>query len=178
MARRSDEDLRQSAGRPVLMEFDKDLYWISPDDSVAAWSNTRTYGKPYAWIVLSDQWSLRAAVLFESREIRRRNQQSVETWIVNHYVAPAAGARLGLGSRRRAIVEFGWASLFRRREEKTGVGTSIETHFDNHRIYASFEYAFSPGRIVRLIESFELDARDRGQYGIHDHGFFQMIIGF
>ena len=28
------------------------------------------------------------------------------------------------------------------------------------------------------LESFELDERDRGQYGIHDHGFFQMIFGF
>jgi len=178
LAERSDKDRPQGAGRAILMEFDKDLYWISPDDSVAAWSNTRAYGKPYAWIVLSDRWSLRAAVLFESREIRRRNQQSVETLIVNHYVAPAAGARLGLGSRRRAIVEFGWASLFRRREEKTGLGTSIETDFDDHRIYASLEYAFSPSKIVRLIESFELDASDRGRYGIHDHGFFQIIIGF
>jgi hypothetical protein len=31
---------------------------------------------------------------------------------------------------------------------------------------------------VRLNEAFELDPEDRGQFGIHDHGFFQMIVGF
>jgi hypothetical protein len=167
-----------SAASGVLMAFDKDLYGISPDDTVAAWSNTRTYARPYTWIVLNDRWSLRAAILFESREIQRLNRQAVETSIENRYVAPAAGARLGLGSRQQSIVELGWTSLARRREEKTGAGASIRTDFDDHRIYAAFEYVFGPDRIVRLIESFELDANDRGQYGIHDHGFFQMIIGF
>jgi hypothetical protein len=31
---------------------------------------------------------------------------------------------------------------------------------------------------VRSNEAFELDSEDRGQFGIHDHGFFQMIVGF
>ncbi len=168
----------QPAVSDVLMEFDKDLYWINPEDSVTAWRSTRTYAKPYAWIVLNDRWSLRGAVQFESREIRRRNRQSVEMSIKNHYVAPSVGARLGLGSHRQSIVELGWASLSRRREERTGTGTSNETAFDDHRIYAALEYVLSPDKIVRLIESFELDAGDRGEYGIHDHAFFQMIFGF
>jgi hypothetical protein len=178
LTERSDRNRPRGAGGLILMEFDKDLYWISPDDSVTAWCHTRTYGKPYAWIVLNDRWTVRAAVLIEMREIRRRNRQSVETSIENRYVAPAAGARLGLGARRRATVEMGWASLFRRREERTGAGPPVETDIDDHRIYAAFEYAFGPDRIVRLVEAFDLDARDRGQYGIHDHAFVQMIIGF
>jgi hypothetical protein len=171
-------ELPQKCDRLILMEFDKDLYWISADDSVTAWRNTRAYAKPYAWVVLNDRWLVRAAVQFERREIRRRNRQSTETVIENRYIAPAAAGRLSLGSRRQAIVELGWASLFRQRQERVGQSAPIETDFDDHRMFMTFEYVFSPNKRVRLIEAFELDGEDRGRYGIHDHGFFQMIFGF
>jgi hypothetical protein len=176
--RRAGDDGALAAGGSVLMEFDRDLYWISADDSVAGWTSTRAYGKPYAWIVLDHRWSVRGVVRFERREIRHLNRQSMETIIENRYVAPAAGARLALGAKRRSTVELGWASLFRTRKEKTGAGSPVETDIDDHRIYAGFDYAFAADKVVRLIESFELDARDRGQYGIHDHGFVQLIFGF
>ncbi len=172
-----DDQSPQRLDRHVLMEFDKDLYWISADDSIIAWRSTRTYAKPYAWVVINDAWTLRAAVQFERREIIRVNRQSVKTTIENRYIAPMAGARWGLGARRQSIVEFGWASLFRQREEHSGAGAST-TDFNDHRLYVAFEYAFSPNKFIRLVESFELNKRDRGQYGIHDHGFFQMIFGF
>lgn len=176
--RLADADGALAAGSSPLMAFDKDLYWISANDSIAGWKVSRSSVKPYAWIVLDDRWTVRGVLLFEERSIRLLADQGVETVIDNRYVAPALGARLSLGHERRAIVELGWASLFRKRTERRGGGARDEMRIDDQRLYVGFDYVFATDRRVSITESFELDARDRGQYGIHDHAFVQMIFGF
>lgn len=168
-------------GDVPLMEFDRDLYIISDDDSIVAWTNRRLYARPYGWVAVGERWTVRGSVQLETRDIRRLNRQDTETTITKRIVVPIAGVRWGLGARQASVVEFGWASQFRHREEEVRRGGDVSSssmNFDDHRIYVAFEYAFGPARMLRLIETIDLDNDERGRFGVHDHGFFQLLFGF
>ena len=87
-----------------------------------------------------------------------------------------------LGRRKASIVEAAFIAQYRKREESTlrsnGALTRGVKKFRDHRIALVYEYRFSPTKSVRIIETIDLNREDWGQFSIHDHGFFQIQIGF
>jgi hypothetical protein len=163
--------------------FGEDLYERTDEDTVRAWHDRRAFVSPYAWIPIGERVVLNATLRYEEREIRVRSDAGLTDETTNEYVVPRIGASYAMGSRRQYILEGGFVSEFRKRTvERAAAGSSLvsvrEEDFDDHRLYLAFEYVFGESNLVRLIEGFELDGEDRGQFGIHDHGFFQLIIGF
>ncbi len=45
-------------------------------------------------------------------------------------------------------------------------------------MHVGLTYRFAPGRILRLIETIDLDREDWGDFWIHDHAFAQAIFSF
>jgi hypothetical protein len=132
---------------------------------------------------LNDRVVLRGTLRFEEREIAIGNDNDQTFTTINKYVVPSVGVRYGLGDRRQYQLEAGLASEWRERTEKRTESPDVpqivgEEDFDDHRLYIAFEYVFSDSKIIRFIEAFELDSEDRGEFKIHDHGFFQLILGF
>lgn len=165
------------------LRFDEDLYEEMDDDTVTAWRETRAFVAPYAWVPIGERVVVNATLRFEEREISVSNDGGKAYATTNEYVVPRLGTSYAFGKDRRLLVESGWAAEFRRRtvEEETSFGGGIELEredIDDHRIYLAIEYRFGEANMIRLNEAFELDCEDRGQFGIHDHGFFQMIVGF
>ena len=165
------------------LRFDEDLYEPTDDDTVSAWRETRAFVSPYAWVPLGDRVVVNATLRFEEREIAVGNSAGQTFHTTNEYVVPRLGVSYAFGSRREFVLEGGWVSEWRTRtvEEAPALGPAIkldEDSFDDHRVYLAFEYVFGESNMIRLNEGFELDCEDRGQFGIHDHGFFQMILGF
>jgi hypothetical protein len=163
--------------------FGRDLYQRTDEDSVAAWRDSRWFLSPYAWIVLNDRVTLRANVRVGEQEIGIGNVTEQTFYTTNAYVVPLVGVRYSFGRSRSAVLETGLVSEWRKRtEEQTDdMHNRVEVrreHFDDHRLYVGFEYVFGDSKIIRLVEAFELDAEDRGDFAIHDHGFFQVIFGF
>jgi hypothetical protein len=165
------------------LRFDEDLYEPTDDDTVSAWRETRAFVSPYAWVPLGERLVVNATLRFEEREIAVGNSAGQTFHTTNEYVVPRLGVSYAFGSRREFVLEGGWVSEWRTRtvEEAPALGPAIkldEDDFDDHRVYLAFEYVFGESNMIRLNEGFELDCEDRGQFGIHDHGFFQMIVGF
>jgi hypothetical protein len=163
--------------------FDRDLYERTDEDTVRAWRDERVFVSPYASVPFTDRVGLKAVVRYEKREISVRNHLSQTEHTTNEYVVPRVGVSYAMGTRRQYVLESGFVSEFRTRTVDRAAGSSSrvtlgEEDFDDHRLYLSFEYVFGESNMIRLIEGFELDAEDRGQFGIHDHGFFQLIFGF
>ncbi len=179
-------DTERGAIRPFAVpetEFGPDLFERTDDDTVHAWRDTRWFVSAYAWVPVTDRLTLRGTLRFEDRDIRIGNDREQTFSTTNEYIVPLIGARYGLGNRLQYILEAGFASEFRKRTderiERPDVQAVLtEEHFDDHRFYVAFEYAFGETNMIRFIEAFELDAEDRGDFKIHDHGFFQLIIGF
>lgn len=164
------------APRLLEMEFDGDLFDRGRDDSVKFWEERRVRFEPYARVVLSPRYTLRARVRLEERTIEWQSARghSIET----EYVVSLIGVRMNLGSRRQSIIEAGIASEFRKRSEEIDNSSVRTDHLDDHRIYISYEHVFGDAKIVRITEAIELDGEDVGEFRIHDHGFVQMIFGF
>jgi hypothetical protein len=165
------------------LRFDEDLYEEMDDDTVTAWRETRAFVAPYAWVPIGERVVVNATVRFEEREISVSNDEGKAYATTNEYVVRRLGASYAFGGGRRFLVESGWAAEFRRRtvevEQPFGGGIELSRNdIDDHRIYLAIEYRFGEANMIRLNEAFELDCEDRGQFGIHDHGFFQMIVGF
>ncbi|MEJ2720021.1 MAG: hypothetical protein P8181_02605 [bacterium] len=117
------------------------------------------------------------------QEIGVGNTQSQTFYTTNAYVVPLLAVRYSFGRNRKAVLETGLVSEWRTyTEDRTEVGYNRlrvkRDKSDDHRLYVAFEYVFSDSKIIRLIEGLELDAEDRGDFGFHDHGFFQVIFGF
>jgi hypothetical protein len=169
-------------GTPEL-RFDEDLYEETEDDTVFAWRDTRAFVSPYAWVPIGERVVVNATIRFEEREISVSNDLGRTYATTNEYVVPRLGASYTFGKDRRLILESGWAAEYRTRsvkeEQSFGAGIELENEdLEDHRIYLAVEYRFGEANMIRLNEAFELDCEDRGQFGIHDHGFFQMIVGF
>jgi hypothetical protein len=161
----------------AVMEFDADFYGISDNDTISGWRSTRRWIQPYAWVPLDERWGLRGAIHIEERELLYEHREGPSWTVDNLYVVPTLGAWYSVDSRGRNTIEFGWATSLRKRE--------LEHRFDSEsdniqedRLYLSYEYGFNDTSRLRLMESFELDSDDRGDYGIHDHAFIQLIVGF
>jgi hypothetical protein len=180
------EPSRRLAGSPQLIpqeHFDDDLYEMTDSDTVSAWRDTRGFVAPYAWVPVGRRAVLNATLRYEEREISVGNDLGQTFDTSNHYLVPRVGASYALGDRRQYIVEGGYAAEFRDRKVEKVDGllprvTLSDNDYNDHRLYLAFDYVFGETNLIRLNESFELDCEDRGQFGIHDHGFFQMIIGF
>jgi hypothetical protein len=160
-----------------LFEFDRDLYRISADDTVSGWKSTRRWIAPYAWLHIGRRWTLGAILHVEEREIRYQYTTQPGRIVTNDYVVTSASARFAPRPDGHSALEAGWASSHRKRKV-CEAGRSITRGIDDHRIFVGYEHVFGPARRLRLVESFELDRGDRGDYGIHDHAFIQLIIGF
>ncbi len=180
------EFLRRDGGAPQLIpqeHFDDDIYDMTDIDTVSAWRDTRGFVSPYAWVPVGGRVVLNAVLRYEEREISVGNALGQTFDTSNRYVVPCVGVSYALGDRRQYLVESGYAAEFRNRTEEKVDGlmprvTLSDQDYNDHRLYLAFEYVFGETNLIRLNESFELDCEDRGQFGIHDHGFFQMIIGF
>jgi hypothetical protein len=164
-------------------EFGTDLFEETDDDTVMAWRDTRWAVSAYAWVPVTERLTLRGTLRFEDHEISVGNDREQTYATTNEYVVPLVAARYGLGSRRQYLLEAGFASEFREQidekvERPDSPALISEEHFDDHRFFIAFEYVFGETNMIRFIEAFELDAEDRGDFKIHDHGFFQLIIGF
>jgi hypothetical protein len=168
--------------RTPSRDIDTEFYTPTVEDTVDAWREIRSYVRPYAWIVLDPRLTLRLSVRIEERNVEWLRSAGGVIEIRNFYVVPAVGLRAALGRSRRSVVEGGLVSEFRRREDGRLAGAppvaEPTRRFDDHRVYVAFEYAFRPDRMIRITESLDLDSEDWGQFGIHDHGFFQVIMGF
>lgn len=163
--------------------FGHDLYERTDEDTVRAWFDERVFVSPNAWVPLGERVVLNAVLRYEKREIGERNHLSQTHYTTNEYVVPRVGVSYAMGNRRQYVLEGGFVSEFRKRTveraaDSTSRLTLREEDFDDHRLYVAFEYAFGESNMIRINEGLELDAEDRGQFGIHDHGFFQLIIGF
>lgn len=164
-------------------EFDPDLFERTDDDTVQAWRETWWFVSAYAWVPVTDRITLRGTLRFEDRNISVGNDMAQTFSTTSEYVVPLLAARYGLGERRQYQIEAGYASEFRTRtdewiESPDTQETIAKDDFDDHRIFVGFEYVFGETNMIRFIEAFELDAEDRGDFKIHDHGFFQLIVGF
>jgi len=176
---RSDENLW--AVPPT--HFGQDLYEQTDDDTVTAWLDTRKFVSPYAWVPLGERVTLRGTFRYEKREIGIQGDTDRTSFTTNEYLVPRIGVSYAMGNERQCLVEAGFVSEFRKRTEEYADGwqprvTVSEQRFSDHRLYLAFEYVFGESNVIRLNEGFELDPEDRGQFGIHDHGFFQLIVGF
>jgi hypothetical protein len=160
------------------MEIGNDFYNRSEVSGVLAWREVRKHIAPYAWIVVNDRVTARATVYVGDREIRQRLDTGALTTIRNEYIVPAIGVRVGLDARRSSAFEVGFASEWRERKQQSNIGPEITGHFDDHRLCFAYEYAFGGARIIRIAESIDLDGEDHGQFGLHDHGFLQLIFEF
>jgi hypothetical protein len=163
--------------------FGEDLYEQTDDDTITAWRDTRRFVSPYAWVPLGERVTLRATLRYEEREIAIDNDAQQTFHTTNEYVIPRLGVLYSMGSQRQYIIETGLVSEFRERTEErfdgpSGRATMRKDDYEDHRLYLAFEYVFGGSNVIRLNEGFELDSEDRGKFGIHDHGFFQLIIGF
>jgi hypothetical protein len=169
--------------RTPELRFDQDLYEPTSDDTVNAWRDTRSFVSPYLWVPVGERVVVNATLRFDRRKISVGNTDGQTFTTRNEYVVPRLGASYAFGAERRLLLESGWVAEFRTRkvEEEKSIGPAVELSredIDDHRLYLALEYRFSQTNMIRLNESFELDKRDRGQFGIHDHGFFQVIVGF
>jgi hypothetical protein len=171
-----------SLSRTPSRDIDAEFYTPTVNDTVDAWREIRSYVRPYAWIALSERFTLRLSTRIEERKVEWLRSAGGVIEIRNFYVVPAVGLRAALGRARRAVVEGGLVSEFRRREDGRLDGAppvaDPTRRFDDHRIYLAFEYAFRPDRMIRITESIDLDSEDWGQFEIHDHGFIQVLFGF
>ena len=97
-------------------------------------------------------------------------------------MVPSVLVRLALGGRFQYIIETGLESVYRNQEKRiqlqSGVVDVADKDIDDNRAILSLEYAFTENRRIKIIEAFELDASDRGEFDIHDHGFVQFIFDF
>jgi hypothetical protein len=164
------------------IELGEDPFTFMEEDTMRIWSETRQYATPYVWLPVNRMLSINAAVRFERREISWASVDGAQADVTNQYVVPSVKARLELGRRRASAVEGGFIAEYRKRKEKITRDLSILSNsrddYRDHRLILSYEYHFRPDAILRIIESLDLDREDWGQFSIHDHGFFQMIMGF
>jgi hypothetical protein len=163
--------------------FGEDLYERTDDDTVTRWRDTRGYVSPYAWVPLGERVTLRGTFRYEKREIGIEGDTDRTSFTTNEYLVPRIGVSYAMGNERQCLVEAGFVSESRKRTEEYADAfeprvTVSEQRFSDHRLYLAFEYVFGESNVIRLNEGFELDPEDRGQFGIHDHGFFQLIVGF
>jgi hypothetical protein len=165
-----------------LGENENNPFTPTEGDSVESWIVENRYVKPFAWIVLDDRFTVRAAVRFQKRDIKWLDTRSNETKLTNWYSIPSIGIRWGIGSTKASIVDAGFVGQYRKREELKRsccevLSRSTDKYQDN-RIYIAYEYHFNETSSVRILETIDLDREDWGQFSIHDHGFFQMQFGF
>jgi hypothetical protein len=157
-------------------------FTATEEDSVRAWRVERYFARPFLWMVLSKRTIVHAAIRFEKGELKWRNDKWWETKIKSWNTIPSVGVQYHLGRRKASIVEAVFSAQYRKREESimrvSGVQTRDVKKFRDQRISLVYEYRFSPTRSVRIIETIDLNHEDWGQFSIHDHGFFQILIGF
>jgi len=183
--------IEEDAGGPIVsspglslpyIEFDTDPFTLMEEDTVVSWSETRKYAATYLWLSPGHGFKVRVDLRFERWSLEWVNADQVRSDISSSYFVPSLRVRLGLGTRRASVVEGGYIAEYRKRRERRYIGkineVTVDSHRCDHRLSIAYEYRFRPDVIVRIIESIDLDRRDWGQFSIHDHGFFQIIIGF
>jgi hypothetical protein len=122
---------------------------------------------------------LKTSVRLDYRELDYAYVTGGSSEIVNRSVVAGAGAQVKLGGARRSVLESGLAMEYRERQESCGCGgTEQNDNYQDHRFYVSYEYRFSPTRIIRLVETIDFDREDWGSFSIHDHGFVQAVFSF
>lgn len=161
------------------MEFEDEIFRRSEDDTLSAWSESRAWVQPYAWVPLNDRFTLRATLRFEERTIGLLDDNGNKATITNQYAVPLVGIRTGFGWRRAHVIDTGFDFEFRRRKVEQTVEMVPEGDVRrDHRYYLAYEYAWGEGKILRIMETIDLDYADWGDFFVHDHGFFQLLFDF
>jgi hypothetical protein len=158
-----------------------EFYKLTVTDGVRSWRDDRVFVEPFVWVPLSGRWVLKTSVRLDYRELDYAYAAGTGSEIINRSVVVGAGAQVKLGDTRRSVLESGVAMEYRERQESCGCGGTEPEQTDNyqdHRWYISYEYRFSPTRIIRLVETIDFDREDWGSFSIHDHGFVQAVFSF
>ncbi len=163
------------------IEFGIDPFKPMESDTLIFWSERRKYLSPYLWLNVSSTVGARIGVRLERWSFEWVNTEALRSDVSSRYVVPSLRVRLALGKKKASIVEAGYIAEYRKRNEKhesrSGIIVEESRRYD-HRISIAYEYRFRPDAALRIIESIDLDRRDWGQFSVHDHGFFQLIVGF
>ena len=157
-----------------------EYYKLTEPDSVLTWSDNHAAVEPFVRLPLGGRWILKSSVRFDYREIDYTFVTGETREIKNRSIVAGAGGQVKLGRSLRSLLEAGFAVEYRNRRERCCPGTAAwsEDIYRDSRVYVSYEYRFSPTRMIRLIETIDLDREDWGSFSIHDHGFVQAVFSF
>jgi hypothetical protein len=165
-----------------FIDYDVVPFTVLEGDTVRGFEETVWHFQPYAWLPVTGALLFRASLRYEHRHIEWTAGDGRRTSLENRYISPSAGVRVLLGGNKRSVIEGGLSASFRNREEAisypVGAYQMTSEDFSDSRLYLAYEYHFRPDAVIRIIESVDLDREDWGQFSIHDHGFFQIIVGF
>jgi len=164
------------------IEFSDDPFTLLQSDTLLSYSEEKMFFTPYLSISIGERAVVALSVRFEKRELKWSDNERIGSRVKNRYIVPAFRLFYELGSTRKSEVGFAFISEYRKRTEADCIGLDYiiykESERKDHRISISYEYRFRPHARFKVIESFDLDRRDWGQFSVHDHGFFQLIVGF
>lgn len=173
---------RRTMGDLPFIDFDVAPFSVLAEDTAGAYNETAWFLQPYAWIAVTDMLVFRACLHLESRRLEWISPDGGRTAVENDYIVPALGLRIALGERQKSVIEGRLSASLRNREEEfrrlSGEYRITSDKFFDSRLAVAYEYHFRPDAVFRIIESIDLDREDWGQFSIHDHGFFQIIVGF
>jgi hypothetical protein len=179
----------------VAIALDRDFFSPTSDANVLGWTHERGHVEPYGWLPLGHRLTLRGSVRIERRDDDRRRLSGGDVKIRNEYLVPRLGLRWAPREDPKSLLEGGLAAEYRWRDEATrSYGVPLAAPFSNaplasgttkrwddfsdHRLYLAYEHRFGPARLLRVVESIDLDSEDWGQFWIHDHFFLQLSFDF
>jgi hypothetical protein len=157
-----------------------EFYTPTVPDTLRRWSDKRAVLEPFVRLPVAGRWVFKGSPRLDYRELETTDEAGRTSRIENGSIVAGAGGQVALGDTRRAVVEGGFAMEYRDRRQSCGCpgAPARKDIYRDHRLYASFEYRFSPTRVIRLIETIDLAREDWGSFSIHDHGFVQAIFSF
>jgi hypothetical protein len=133
------------------------------------------------WIPLAERLLLKWSLDYVDRKLAWRDDRGRLTKIENTAVVPGVGLQVRPRGGK-TYLEAGLAAEYRRRTEehyRSGLGEGRrDDRYQDHRIYLVYEYRFADAKIIRLIETIDLDREDWGSFSIHDHAFVQLLFEF
>jgi hypothetical protein len=158
-----------------------DFFTPTTPDSVSDWEQRRGHLDPYVWVPLDERFTLKCSLSYVDRRLDWRDDAGWVTTVDNVAVVPGAGLQMHpRGSR--TYLEAGLVAEYRHRTEVRSRGGRVtersEDDFQDHRVYVAYEYRFDDAKVIRLIETVDLDREDWGSFSIHDHAFVQLLFEF
>jgi len=178
----SRKDLMSTGYALPFIEFGDDPFTLMKSDTLLSYSEEKMFFAPYLWMSVGERAVVALSVRFERRELYWTNNERIGSRIRNRYIVPAFRLFYELGARKKSEVGFAFISEYRKRTEVDCIGSGqiidMDSERKDRRICILYEYRFRPDARLKIIESIDLDKRDWGQFSVHDHGFFQLIIGF